>query len=333
LAVFAIGFFAVPDAFAYEITDGANGGDCTQIGIWDASSKTCTLTTDISEGITIVSNYITLDGNGHSITGQNPTSDSNWDTRMNEVFGIFASTKTNLIIKNVETTNWYHGIYLQSVVNSVIQDSTSTNNYVIQIKLSSSNYNTVSNNVVPCGSSHPSMGTGITSYYGEGNDILGNTITGCSDTGIELISADNSIVSNNVVDQEGNTPNNSGAGISVNQGSDYATITGNTVTNAFWGIEYSGSQGGTVQNNIVSNNQGNGLTVSGSGVTVSDNTISNNGVGLVVSNGNFVYHNNLISNTQEGAGSGNYGATLNNSGGNYWSDYAPNCADNNYDNF
>ena len=122
MAVFAIGFFAVPDAFAYEITDGANGGDCTQIGIWDASSKTCTLTTDISEGITIVSNYITLDGNGHSITGQNPTND--------ELFGIFASTKTNLVIKNVETTDWYHGIFLQGVVNSEIKDSTSTNNYV-----------------------------------------------------------------------------------------------------------------------------------------------------------------------------------------------------------
>ena len=102
---------------------------------------------------------------------------------MNEVFGIFADTRTNLIIKNVQTTNWYHGIYFQSVVNSVILDSTSTDNKSVQIRLYGSNYNTVSNNVIPCGSGI----NGITSYFGEGNDILGNTITGCSNRGIDVI--------------------------------------------------------------------------------------------------------------------------------------------------
>ncbi len=31
-------------AMAYSIRDDATGGDCTQIGIWDAGTKTCTLT-------------------------------------------------------------------------------------------------------------------------------------------------------------------------------------------------------------------------------------------------------------------------------------------------
>ena len=133
----------VPSVFAYTISNDATGGDCTQIGTWDSGSKTCTLTSDISEGITIADHYITLDGNGYSIVGQNPTSGDNWDTIPNEVVGIFAETRTNLIIKNVQTTNWYYGIFLNNVVNSEIKDSTSTNNKSVQIRLYGSVDNTI----------------------------------------------------------------------------------------------------------------------------------------------------------------------------------------------
>ena len=74
----------VPSAFAYTITDDATDGDCSTIGTWDSASKTCTLSGDLTEGITIGSSYITLDGNNHSITGTNPQNDENWDTRQNE---------------------------------------------------------------------------------------------------------------------------------------------------------------------------------------------------------------------------------------------------------
>ena len=69
--------FMVPEAAGstaqYTITDDATGGDCTTIGAWNSSTKTCTLTGDITVGqvhaIEIGSNGITIDGAGHSVSG------------------------------------------------------------------------------------------------------------------------------------------------------------------------------------------------------------------------------------------------------------------------
>ena len=53
------------------ITD--DGGDCYQIGKWNANNKTCTLKSDVSagdsDGIDIDGNDVTLLCKGHSITG------------------------------------------------------------------------------------------------------------------------------------------------------------------------------------------------------------------------------------------------------------------------
>ena len=38
-------------AEAYSIRDDATGGDCTLIGTWNQTSKTCTLTADLSVAI------------------------------------------------------------------------------------------------------------------------------------------------------------------------------------------------------------------------------------------------------------------------------------------
>ena len=68
----------VPSIFAeISITDDSTGGDCTTIGTWDSASKTCTLTSDISDSIVINSDGIILDGNDHTINvdlleGNNP---------------------------------------------------------------------------------------------------------------------------------------------------------------------------------------------------------------------------------------------------------------------
>ena len=68
LVVFLVGIM-VQNAFAeITITDDATGGGCATIGTWDSASKTCTLTSDVSEQITIDSDGITLDGNSHTIT-------------------------------------------------------------------------------------------------------------------------------------------------------------------------------------------------------------------------------------------------------------------------
>lgn len=61
-----------PDCGGTPITilDDATGGDCSNFGIWDDSSKTCILTTDLNEEIKVYGNNITLDGNNHVLTGE-----------------------------------------------------------------------------------------------------------------------------------------------------------------------------------------------------------------------------------------------------------------------
>ena len=58
-----VGIFlvSIDDVFAEKtIFDDSTGGGCTTIGTWDVGTKTCTLSSDLSEGIVIGSHSITL---------------------------------------------------------------------------------------------------------------------------------------------------------------------------------------------------------------------------------------------------------------------------------
>lgn len=83
------------------IRDDATGGDCTLIGNWDLATKTCTLTTNLSDKIVIQSGgNITLDGQGHSITGAGTGT------------GIEAAPGTwQITIENVRVSVFDTGIY------------------------------------------------------------------------------------------------------------------------------------------------------------------------------------------------------------------------------
>ena len=52
-----------------DIRDDATGGECTTVGTWDWPAKTCTLTQDVSMGIIIEDDDVTLDCDGHTIMG------------------------------------------------------------------------------------------------------------------------------------------------------------------------------------------------------------------------------------------------------------------------
>jgi parallel beta-helix repeat protein len=307
----------VPSVFAYTITDDATGGDCSIFGMWDSTSKTCTLTRDLTEGITIQSSYVTLDGNGNSIIGTNPS--DNWNTP-NTTFGVFVDSRTNIILKNLEISNFYHGIYLSSIVNTQIENNVIFDNLSAQIKLDSSNNNKILNNVIPCG-----VGiVGIATYFGDGNSILGNTISDCELKGIEAGQEKNFIVSDNLVDMQ-NSGNFQPMGMDI--GSDSASLIGNTVQNSHYGIRYSGMDS-IIKNNIISNHSVIGLSSDRGGKTIiTENNMSDNEMGISLRGGESVYHNNFISNNVDGSG-----ITMN-TGGNYWENFSLNCSDNNNDNF
>ena len=102
----------IPNAFAeITITDDATGGGCTTIGTWDSASKTCTLTYDVSEPITIDSDGITLDGNNHTVTMPDKIYNQEAEN------GISSSNHKDITIKNFnivcpENYNCGSGVYV-----------------------------------------------------------------------------------------------------------------------------------------------------------------------------------------------------------------------------
>ena len=91
------------------------GGECTSFGNWDPATMTCTMITDLNEKININNDSVTLDGNGHTLTGNNTKK------------GIELSGRNDVIIKNLNVRQFDTGFYFNN----------SSNNYLININASS----------------------------------------------------------------------------------------------------------------------------------------------------------------------------------------------------
>ena len=141
LVVSLIGILIIPNAFAeITITDDATGGDCASIGTWDSASRTCTFTSDLSEQVTVGANYITLDGNGHTLD-RLPETDCS--TSVPDRYGIHFNARTTLVIKNFIIKNFCDGMNFTNSINNSILDNTITNNYGDGIYIANSNNNII----------------------------------------------------------------------------------------------------------------------------------------------------------------------------------------------
>jgi len=160
--------FIQPRKSTKFINDNATGGDCYLIGIWDSATKTCTLTTDVYETIQIDSNYITLDGNGHMITGTG-TGD-----------GVYLPwRRTGVTIKNLNVKNFSIGIFLWYSSYNTVTNNTALNNFY-GIALTGSSNNTLTNNTV----SNNTEGIGI--HAGSNTNTLTNNTATNNSWGINI---------------------------------------------------------------------------------------------------------------------------------------------------
>lgn len=199
----------------YTITNNASGGSCTVIGTWDLTSKTCTLTTDIvvpagpNYGIEVYGKDITLDGNGHTISG----SGSGVGVSAMDIDG-------NITIKNTIIQNMGTGILLisgdrrgciaenNSVSNSGngIQAGDMTGYHEIRNNVLTANVNGInlfnsSSNQVE-GNTISGNTTGLyLDYFSISNVITGNTISGSGQYGINIgpLSPGNYVYRNNFI--------------------------------------------------------------------------------------------------------------------------------------
>jgi len=195
------------------IRDDATGGDCTLIGNWDGGTKTCTLTTNLTETIQIASNDITLDGNGRTLTGSGTG------------YGVYLDGRTGVTIKNLTVKMFSVGIYLYDSSNNnvLINNNASSNTRGISLEMSSS-YNTLTANIAN------NNGKGIELAYSSNNNILtSNTVLNNFFSGIIIWWSNNNILTDNIV----NSTYYSGIGLGYSSNN---TLTGNTLSDNGNGI-------------------------------------------------------------------------------------------------
>lgn len=295
--------FIQPRTGTKFIHDDATGGDCATIGIWNSSTKTCILTTDVNGAIQIDADGITLDGDGHTLTVEGPST------------GIYFNKKTGITIKNFNINKFFSGIYSYDSNNIALIDNTLLDNYIGIRLLYSKNSAIIDNNI-----SNNRFGI----YIGHSNNItLMNNTSSSNSYGIYLPSSNNNTVTNNTVSSntygilvsdssnniliDNTVSNNSYIGISLNFSSNNNNIMTNNISNNWLGISLYRASDNNFLNNTVSNS-------------------SNYGINLhKYSNNNKIYNNNFINNQNQvyvdSYSAGNVFNLEAPTGGNYWSNY------------
>lgn len=154
-----VGFSAA--ASQYAVLDNYTGGDCSQIGSWDQYSKTCTLLVDLTSGLSINSDNVTIDGNGHSLTGTG-------------AYGVYAESINGGTIKNLTIDGFSYGVFLAWSNHMDIRWNNISGSSSEGVGIWASSFNDVVGNNIS-GSSEDGIGL---AFYCEGNTIRGNTISG-----------------------------------------------------------------------------------------------------------------------------------------------------------
>ncbi len=258
------------------INDSATGGDCTLIGAWDAATKTCTLTADLTVALQIDSNGITLDGNGKTITGANTGN------------GVYLNGKTGVTVKNLNVRQFTYGIYLFNSSTNTLTGNTAISNSNSGIFLALSSSNTLTGNTASSNSY-----AGIYLYsFSTGNTLSGNTASS-NNYGIYLSSSSTNTLTGNTA------RSNSPTGILLSS-SNSNTLSGNTADSNNYGIYLVSSTGNTLTGNAASSNTNYGIYLSSSGSnSLSGNIMSGNKYNFYLSGVSDADHNNTIDTTNK----------------------------------
>jgi parallel beta-helix repeat protein len=292
------------------IRDDATGGNCTLIGTWDNSTKTCTLTTNLAETVQIDNDGITLNGNGHMIMGSGTGS------------GVYLLGRSGVTIKSLTVKNFTDGIYYNnyppnSSFGNTLIDNIANSNYRNGIYFSySGGRNDLTNNTA-----NFNLGSGIVLEEGSYNStLLYNNASYNKDTGIYLYHSSNNMLIGN------SASNNVYEGVLSYQASSN-TLKNNILNSNRNGIFFRSSFRSIFINNIANSNYGDGIFIY---YYSSENNLTNNtanfnlGDGIVlgyVDSNNTLLGNSVSNNNNRGiyvAYSGNNNTvTGNNASNNY----------------
>jgi parallel beta-helix repeat protein len=269
---FALSLFIAPLAIAASPPCGSTITTDTTLD----SDMTCSGT-----AITIGADNITLDGAGHTITG---------DTSGG---GVENYGYNYVTVKNCTVTNFNHGIFFQSCSHSTLDS------------------NTVSSNV----GAGNAGGGGMNLQYGSNNSLTNNTVNSNVAGGIGVSSSSSNLTNNTAnsnstaigIDIEGsnnvvtsNTANLNGTGLKIG-GANNNVLSSNTANFNSDGIFLYASNSNTLDSNTADSNGAYGIWVFYSnGNIITGNTVKSNG-----NDGIFLYFDssgNRVGGTTTGAG-------------------------------
>lgn len=120
---------------ALVIEGNATGGDCASVGVWNASTRTCVLTQNLSEPVVISDNNITLDGSGHRIG----------TTGSNTLTGIRVDSVNVTTVKNVVVSGFETNIDVFSSNDTILENIRNENALVRGVNIFASNDTSLEN--------------------------------------------------------------------------------------------------------------------------------------------------------------------------------------------
>lgn len=237
----------------------------------DTVTESCTFNCDLAcangDGLIPGIDNITIDGNGYTLDGI-AAGACEWEP---ERSGIYNPGYDNIVVENLEITNFCNGIYLEGDLRDNIGQNTIENcdihhngNNVKNTRTHGIKMRYVYNSTIRDNQVHENIGRGDSCENG------GN--------GIFLYAGDYNLITNNTV------YGNAKAGIFTKMKPKYNNISFNTLTENGQGgivLRCKLSSLFVIENNIASDNKGVGIYVGGEGNTLKDNTVTDNKNGSI----------------------------------------------------
>ena len=291
--IFLVSLISMPAsaiAIIAQYTITANGGDCADIGEWQPSTSTCTLsdgfdfTTPSAAAIEIGDDNITLDGNYKTLTGSGSGAN----------IGIYINGRSGVTVRNLNTDQFGYGIYLDGSSGNTLTGNTASGALLQAFSLNSSNDNEIAGNSLLA-----NMGDAVRLESSAGNNLTGNTFANNGGYGVVVsVSDDNTFYGNDI-------SNNSLDGVRVKTSS-HTELTNNSIN------------GQSAAAGVYIFQSGNS--------TVVGNTFAANGTGMRLedSSNNDIHNNNFTANATQALATGGGGNAFDTAapfGGNYWDGY------------
>jgi parallel beta-helix repeat protein len=178
----------------------------------------------------ITSSNVVLNGQGYTVDGIDSAS----------TFGVYArnasTTLTNVVVKNVNVSDWDYGATFSGVENSSIKNSSFTSSPSVGVQLTSVSYTNLTNNTVDLIGS-----TGINITDGSNNTLVNNSLINNTVVGLYIDSSDNTFYDNFF----NNTVNVDFNGAQTNIWNTTKTVGTNIVGGPFLGGNYWGYPNGS----------------------------------------------------------------------------------------